>query len=89
VGVGSSNIVGTILQFFKLKCICVYCATIINIIEHFNKWLSLHIMISHIGDPDEIWRLAYCRVGQNFVVEFQPAQETAELTGGFGRLAVL
>jgi hypothetical protein len=29
------------VQFFKY--ICVYCATIIYIIEQFNKWLSLHI----------------------------------------------
>jgi hypothetical protein len=47
VGVGNSNIVGIILQFFKLRFICVYCATIVNIIEQFNKWLSLHITTSH------------------------------------------
>jgi hypothetical protein len=35
------------LQSFKLKFVRVYCATVINIIEQFNKWMSLHIMTSH------------------------------------------
>jgi hypothetical protein len=40
-------IVIIILQFFKLKIVRVYYATVINILEQFNKWLSLHIMTSH------------------------------------------
>jgi hypothetical protein len=40
-------IVIIILQFFKLKFVRVYCATVINIIEQFDKWFSLHIMTSH------------------------------------------
>jgi hypothetical protein len=41
-----------LVPYFKLKFVCVNCAAIINIIEQFDKWLSLHITTSHIGYPD-------------------------------------
>jgi hypothetical protein len=43
------------------------------------------------GAPENVvkWYLGGRRVGQKSPVEVQHAQETAELTGGLGRMAVL
>jgi hypothetical protein len=43
-----------IIQLFKLKFVCVNCGTMINIIEQFSKWFSLHITTSHKFIPEDV-----------------------------------